>query len=102
MDTGRGVVANEGIESDCKSPVLFSAKAWIELSPWPTTYIKARVGAVELLLDPRQPLKSTIMNNNVMVKTAFIRCFLILRKIRTLTAAHNNVPELTLASCESV
>lgn len=36
METGRGVVGNKGTESDCKSPVLFCARAWTELSPCPT------------------------------------------------------------------
>jgi hypothetical protein len=75
METGRGTVEKEDTASDDKSPVDFSLKAWIALSPCPTTYRKAKVGAVELLLDPRHPLRSTAMNNNVMVNSAFIRCF---------------------------
>jgi hypothetical protein len=37
--------------------------------------MKASVGAVELLFDPRHPLKRTTMNNDVTVMNAFIRCF---------------------------
>ena len=102
MDTGRGVVGNEGTASACNSPVVFSAKPRIPLSPWPTTYMNAKVGAVELLLDPRQPLKRATISNKVMVKTAFIRCFLILKKWRCCLTHAQQFPALSLASCKSV
>lgn len=92
MDTGRGVVGNVGTARACKLPVVFSAKPRIPLSPWPTTYVNAKVGAVELLLDPRQPLKRAAINNKTIVKTAFIRCFLILQKIGTLSDARATIP----------
>ena len=102
METGLGTVEKEATGSGDKSPVDFSLKARIPLSPCPTTYTKAKVGAVELLLDPKQPLRNRAINNKVMVKSAFIRCFLILQKIRTLTAARTSVLESAMASCESV
>jgi len=102
METGRGTVGKEDTADGDKSPVDFSLKEWIALSPCPTTYRKASVGAVELLLDPKHPLISTTMNNSVMVNSAFIRCFLILLEIRTPIAARNNVLQSAEASCESV
>jgi hypothetical protein len=64
--------------SDCRSPVVFSARPRIELSPLPTIYRKASVGAEELLFDPRHPLKTVMIKNEAVIARALIRCFLIL------------------------
>src|SRR5579871_3017817 len=103
METGRGTVEKKATADGDRSPVDFSLKAWIALSPCPTTYRKAKVGAVELLLDPRHPHRSTAMNNNVMVNSAFIRCFLIFCENKNAHCrARNHVLESAMASCESV
>src|SRR5438270_8789863 len=102
METGRGTVEKEDTASDDKSPVDFSLRPWIALSPCPTTYRKARVGAVELLLDPRHPLRSTVMNNNVMLNSAFIRCFPHSSGNKNARCRAQYVLESALASCESV
>jgi hypothetical protein len=85
MATGLGLVANAGNVAKLSSPVDFCVKAWMELSPVPTMYTNASVGAVLLFFDPRQPVERRVINNVAIEMNAFIRCFLILLKIGVIT-----------------